>query len=90
MLARNNNERYDRSDMNLTKDQPVASLLQVGGCADIAVFQDSDEGFRLQDSAENCLQNDHGFRCMFTVADGRVVYRAIGSINYNYLLFVIS
>ena len=75
MLARNYNERYDRSDMNLTKDPRVASLLQVGGCADIAVFQNSDEGFRLQDSAENCLQNDHGYLCLLTVADGQVVFR---------------
>lgn len=49
--------------------------LQVGRCADIAVFQTADEGFCLTDAAGNRLQSETGYRCVMTVADGQVVYR---------------
>jgi len=49
--------------------------LEVGRRADIAVFQDTDEGFYLKDQAGNRLQSDTGYRCVLTIADGEVVYR---------------
>lgn len=48
--------------------------LTVGGCADIAVFDDTRDGFCLTDGAGNCLQNERGYRCVLTVADGNIVY----------------
>ena len=49
--------------------------LQVGRPADIAVFQLGNAPFRLKDEAGNNLQNESGYRCTLTVADGDVVYR---------------
>ena len=49
--------------------------LKVGRCADIAVFDYTNEGFDLTDKAGNHIANDRGYRCMMTVADGEVVYR---------------
>ena len=49
--------------------------LKEGGCADIAVFDFTDEGFDLTDSAKNRLHSDLGYRCVLTVCDGQVVYR---------------
>ena len=49
--------------------------LQVGRCADIAVFDYTNEGFDLTDKAENHIESDRGYRCVMTVADGEVVYR---------------
>ena len=48
--------------------------LTEGGCADIAVLDDTRDGFCLTDRAGNCLQNEHGYRCVLTVADGNIVY----------------
>ena len=46
------------------------------GCrADIAVFEDTDEGFDLTDAAGNSVHAENGYRCVLTVADGQVVYR---------------
>ncbi len=49
--------------------------LQVGRCADIAVFDYTNEGFDLTDKAGNHIESDRGYRCVMTVADGEVVYR---------------
>ncbi len=49
--------------------------LQIGRCADIAVFDYTNEGFDLTDKAGNHIENDRGYRCVMTVADGEVVYR---------------
>ena len=49
--------------------------LQVGRCADIAVFDYTNEGFDLTDNAGNHIESDRGYRCVLTVADGEVVYR---------------
>ena len=49
--------------------------LQVGRCADIAVFDDTNEGFDLTDKAGNHIERDKGYRCVLTLADGQVVYR---------------
>ena len=49
--------------------------LEKGRCADIAVFDYTDEGFDLTDNAENQLKSDMGYRCILTVSDGQVVYR---------------
>jgi len=49
--------------------------LQEGRCADIAVFEECNEGFDLTDHAGNRLYNNKGFRCVLTVLDGQIVYR---------------
>lgn len=49
--------------------------LQVGRCADIAVLDYADEGFNLVNKSGHQIQNEKGYRCVFTVADGEVVYR---------------
>ena len=49
--------------------------LKVGRCADIAVFDYTDEGFELTDKAENYLASEKGYRCVLTLSDGEVVYR---------------
>ena len=49
--------------------------LQVGGPADIAVFDYGSEGFRLTDRAGNTLENTQGYRCKLTVADGTIVFK---------------
>ena len=49
--------------------------LKVGLCADISVFDYTDEGFDLTDKAGNHICNTQGFRCVLTISDGQVVYR---------------
>jgi predicted amidohydrolase len=49
--------------------------LQVGEIADIAVLEYTNEPFRLTDKAGNILQNEKGYRCRLTVADGVVVFK---------------
>ena len=49
--------------------------LRVGGCADIAVFGYTDEGFNLTDKAGNRIVSEKGYRCLLTIADGQVVYK---------------
>ncbi len=49
--------------------------LKEGRCADIAVFDYTDEGFDLTDNAGNQLKSDVGYRCVLTIADGQVLYR---------------
>ena len=49
--------------------------LKVGRCADIAVFDYSDEGFDMTDKAKNHIASENGYRCVLTVADGEIVYR---------------
>lgn len=49
--------------------------LQVGRCADIAVFKDTNEGFDLTDRAGNRYHSDTGYRCVLTVCDGQVVFK---------------
>ena len=49
--------------------------LKVGRCADIAVFDYTNEGFDLTDRAGNHIESDRGYRCVMTVADGEIVYR---------------
>ena len=43
--------------------------------ADIAVFDDTDEGFDLTDHAGNRVEGKRGYRCVLTVCDGQVVYK---------------
>ena len=50
--------------------------LRVGRCADISVFDYTKEGFCLTDKAGNHIASESGYRCILTVADGEVVYRA--------------
>lgn len=49
--------------------------LRVGGCADIAVFDYTDEGFDLTDKAGYRVESKNGYRCVLTVADGQVMYK---------------
>lgn len=49
--------------------------LKVGGCADIAILDYTDEGFELTDKVGNHIRNTKGYRCVLTVSDGQVVYR---------------
>ena len=50
-------------------------FLTVGKSADIAVFDYTDEGFDLTDSAGSRIQSKYGYRCEFVLCDGQVVYR---------------
>ena len=62
---------------------PAASLgkgnewgkLAARKCADISVLDYTDEGFCLTDKAGNTVHSDQGYRCVLTVADGRVVFK---------------
>ena len=58
----------------LSKDNEWG-YLAVGRRADIAVLDYTDEGFDLVDKQGNRTKSDTGYRCILTVADGRVVYR---------------
>jgi len=49
--------------------------LEVGRCADIAVFDYKEEGFNLTDNAGNHIDSGLGYRCVLTIADGEVVYK---------------
>lgn len=49
--------------------------LQVGGTADIAVLDYTNEGFSFTDKAGNSLESPMGYRCKLTLADGVVLFR---------------
>lgn len=49
--------------------------LEVGGVADIAVLDYTNEPFRLTDKAGNTLESATGYRCKLTISDGIVVFR---------------
>lgn len=49
--------------------------LKVGGRADVAVFDDTDEGFCLTDKCGNRVESAKGYRCALTIADGEILYR---------------
>ncbi len=49
--------------------------LKEGRCADISVFDYTDEAFNLTDNAGNQLKSNMGYRCILTIADGQVVFR---------------
>ena len=49
--------------------------LSMGACADIAVFDYTDEGFDLVDRAKNRMKSDKGYRCVLTIANGEIVYK---------------
>ena len=49
--------------------------LKAGRTADISVFDFADEGFDLTDNAGNRLNNNTGYRCILTVADGQIIYK---------------
>lgn len=49
--------------------------LKKGRCADIAVFDYTDEGFDLTDKADNRIVSKKGYRCALTVANGQIVYK---------------
>jgi len=49
--------------------------LRKGRCADIAVFEETDEGYDLTDSAGNRVYSQTGYRCVLTIANGHIMYR---------------
>ncbi len=49
--------------------------LKVGRCADISVFDYTDESFDLTDRSGNHISAQSGYRCVLTVSDGEIVYR---------------
>lgn len=49
--------------------------LEVGRCADIAVFDYTNEAFDLTDKFGNRIVSETGYRCVLTIANGEVVYR---------------
>lgn len=49
--------------------------LKVGGKADLAVFDYTDEGFDITDKAGNHIQSERGYRCVLTVVDGQIIYK---------------
>lgn len=49
--------------------------LKAGRTADISVFDFVDEGFDLSDNAGTRLNNNTGYRCILTVADGQIIYK---------------
>ena len=58
----------------LGKDN-VWGFLSEGRCADIAVFDYTNECFDLTDKAGNNFRYEKGYRCVLTVADGQIVYK---------------
>ena len=46
--------------------------LEIGGAADIAVLEYTDEGFFIP---KQNLAFEHSYRCLLTVCDGNIVYR---------------
>ena len=54
---------------------PEWGRLKVGGPADVAVLDESGEGYALTDAAGHPFTGDHSYRCRLTVADGQIVYR---------------
>ncbi len=55
--------------------QSECGTLAVGRCADICVLEYADEGFDLTDFSGNRICSDVGYRNVFTVLDGEIVYR---------------
>ncbi|MBQ8350489.1 MAG: amidohydrolase family protein [Clostridia bacterium] len=49
--------------------------LRVGGTADIAVLDYTQEGFDLTDAAGHHITSKKGYRCALTIADGQIVYK---------------
>ena len=49
--------------------------LKVGGAADIAVLDYTNEGFSLTDDYGNHIEDNNGYRCVLTVCDGQIIYK---------------
>ncbi|MBE6554320.1 MAG: hypothetical protein E7666_08275 [Ruminococcaceae bacterium] len=49
--------------------------LRVGRKADLAVFDETNEGYDLTDKAGHRVSSRFGYRCVLTLCDGQVVYR---------------
>ncbi len=50
-------------------------VLKVGGQADIAVLDYTDEGYSTTDRSGNTIESPEGYRCVLTVSDGQVVFK---------------
>ena len=51
-------------------------VLEVGRKADISVFDYSIEPFEMTDKEGNHTEGEKGYKCVLTLADGEIVYRA--------------
>lgn len=49
--------------------------LKVGRCADIAVFDYTDELFSLTDNRGKTVSDTRGYRCVLTMVDGEIVFK---------------
>lgn len=49
--------------------------LRDGRCADISVFDYTDEGFDMTDIRGNRITSKSGYRCILTVSDGEIMYK---------------
>ncbi len=49
--------------------------LKVGRCADISVFDYSDEYFKLADNEGNLVESKKSYQCVLTVVDGEILYK---------------
>lgn len=49
--------------------------LYVGRCADIAVLEYANERFDRTNKTGPQINNEKGYRCVLTIADGKVVYK---------------
>ena len=49
--------------------------IKEGRCADVTVLDYGNEGFNLIDCFGNNIKSDKGYKCVLTVADGRIIYR---------------
>ena len=49
--------------------------LESGRCADLAVFDYSDEEFSLTDKSGNIVSGQNGYRCTLTIVNGEIVFR---------------
>ena len=48
--------------------------LKIGGSADIAVLDYTNEGFSLTDKAGNHIESTMGYRCLLTVVNGQILW----------------
>ena len=54
---------------------PEWGRLTIGGAADVAVLDESGDGYSLTDAAGHTFTGEHSYRCRLTIAGGQIVYR---------------
>ena len=53
-----------------------AGTLKIGGTADIAVFDENGGTCDMTDKDGNRFYSENTYRCLMTISDGDVLYRA--------------